>query len=57
MENILKYENEYREVSKEAIKEKQGQKVNCECGCVVSKSSMARHLKTPKNLEFFKFNV
>ena len=56
MENILKYENENREVNKEARKEKQGQKVNCECGCIVSKSNMARHLKTPTNLDFFKLS-
>ena len=56
-DKILKYEKEYREVNKEAIKEKQGQKVNCECGCIVSKSNMARHLKTPKHLDFLKINA
>jgi len=48
------YEKEWREKNKERIKEnnkKRAEKIECECGSVVSKRHIARHLKTQKHLE------
>lgn len=50
----LKQRKEYREKNKEEISKKQkeyySQKITCECGCIVSKSSIYYHRKSLKHL-------
>ena len=31
-------------------------KFNCECGCIINKSSKARHIKTSKHINLIKLN-
>lgn len=57
-EYYSEYNKEYREKNKESIrewdreyhKEYNSQKVECECGCVVSKCNLLRHKKSAKHL-------
>jgi len=48
-DKILKYQQNYREENKDKINEKQKEKIKCECGCMVNKSSLLRHQKSPKH--------
>jgi len=41
----------YYENHKEEIAEKNKEKITCECGCIISKSSMRIHKKTVKHLQ------
>jgi hypothetical protein len=58
---ILEYHKEYHENNKEKLikiakeyyennKDKINEKITCECGCVISKQVLKRHLKTQKHL-------
>ncbi len=55
-------DKKYRENNKEKVAERKKkwynqfnkEKVTCECGCVVTKSSLIRHKKTNKHLELIK---
>ena len=38
--------NEYYEVNKEQINKKRNEKITCDCGCIVNRSSMRTHEKT-----------
>jgi len=49
-ETIIEKKKEYRENNKEKLKEK----ATCDCGSVVRKDSMSRHLKTIKHKEWEK---
>jgi hypothetical protein len=42
---------EYRENNKETLKEKYKEKINCICGCEITKSNLLRHLKTKKHID------
>ena len=41
---------QYKEQHRDEINETARQKVTCECGCVVNKSSLSVHLKTTKHI-------
>ena len=41
----------YRENNSEKLKEKRKDKITCECGCILRKKSLPRHLKTKKHIE------
>jgi hypothetical protein len=43
---------EYYEVNKQKIAEKKAEKVKCDCGCVVNRSSLSKHKKTQKHLKW-----
>ncbi len=51
---ISKRMKEYRENNKEEISSKKNEKITCECGCLISKSSLSRHLKSQKHLSNLK---
>jgi len=53
-EKIAEYDKEYREKNKEAIKEYKSKKVTCECGCIITNDSLARHKKSNKHLALMK---
>jgi hypothetical protein len=44
------------EANKEVIKQKQREKITCECGSIICKSDIARHRKTIKHQEWLKNN-
>jgi hypothetical protein len=44
------YYKQYRQDNKEEITQKASQKIKCLCGSVISKSHIARHLKTKTHL-------
>jgi len=43
----LKYQQKYRDKNKDKINEK----INCECGCMISKANLLRHQKSPKHIK------
>ena len=43
----LRHETEDRR--KEYFVVRQGEKIHCECGCILSRSNMSKHKKTPKH--------
>jgi hypothetical protein len=45
-EKLIKIAKEYYEKNKDKIKEK----ITCECGCIINKSSLNKHRKTQKHL-------
>ena len=49
-EIISKKGKEYREKNKKKIKERESQKVQCECGSIVSRGNMWGHKKTKKHI-------
>lgn len=51
-EKIKEQTNEYRQKNKEIINEKQNEKITCECGIIINKSSIYRHKKTKKHIKF-----
>jgi hypothetical protein len=53
-ETLLKKQAEYRQKHKEKISKKRAEKVECECGCVVSRHNLPTHKKTPKHLKLMK---
>ena len=46
---LLAKSREYYEQNKEKIAEKKNEKITCECGCIINKSSKVRHLKSKKH--------
>ena len=58
-EQIKEQEKKYREEHKEKIKEREKEyyiqnnkeKIKCECGSIVNKSSLIRHKKTKKHIK------
>lgn len=48
-QQILEKAKEYQKENKQQILEKKKEKITCECGCIINKSSKARHLKTKKH--------
>ena len=50
-EKKKEYDNNYREDNKEKIKEYFKEKITCDCGCIVLKTSIYRHKQSPKHLK------
>jgi len=48
---------EYRENNKEKLSEKRKEKITCECGCIVAKSSLTRHKKNKKHINLLSLNT
>ncbi len=48
-EEINKKKKEYRDNNKEEISRKKAEKITCECGTIISKQRLARHIKTAKH--------
>ncbi len=51
-EIIKEKKKEYYNKNKETLKEKYKEKINCICGCEITKSSLSKHLKTQKHQEY-----
>ena len=51
--NRDKYKQYYID-NRDKMLQKGSQKVTCECGCVISRSSLSKHRKTQKHLEILK---
>lgn len=51
-EHIIDYAKEYRENNNKKINENRKEKITCECGVILSKSSLTRHKKSPNHLAF-----
>ena len=45
------YSKHYREQNSIKILEKANEKIECECGCMIGRSHIARHIKTKKHIE------
>ena len=50
-DKIIKKKNEYRIDNRIKIREYDKQKINCECGCVVTKTNLKRHKEAKKHLD------
>ena len=48
-EKVLEYKNKYYESNNKKLNENRKEKIICECGCIINKSSKARHLKSKKH--------
>ena len=48
-EKILKQKKQYYEDKKEKITQRRAQKITCDCGMIISRSSKSDHLKTKKH--------
>jgi hypothetical protein len=44
----------YREQNKQKIKQKTNEKIECECGCEISRCGISHHRKTQKHLNLIK---
>ncbi len=44
-------DKEYREDNKEIISEKKKEKITCECGCLIRKFDLTRHMKNKKHID------
>jgi len=49
-EKILKQKKEYFIKNRENISKLKKEKVKCECGCILRKSDLARHKRSPKHI-------
>jgi len=49
---ILQHNKEYREKIKAYLKKYYSTKIKCECGCEVTRSNLARHLKSKKHQNY-----
>ena len=50
-DKINELQQNYYEVNKIKIIEKALEKVNCDCGCMISKINLLRHKKSPKHIK------
>lgn len=48
-EENREYQKEYHQQNREKKSENRKEKITCECGCIINKSSKAKHLKTKKH--------
>ncbi len=53
-ETINEKKKEHYQGNKEEINKKRAIKVTCECGCVVRKGEISRHIKTKKHIDLMK---
>lgn len=45
------YGEQYREQNSHRIKQKANEKIECECGCMISRSHISCHIKTTKHIK------
>ena len=48
-EQINEIKKKYYETHKEKVEEKNKQKIECDCGCIITYSNLTRHKKSPKH--------
>jgi predicted GIY-YIG superfamily endonuclease len=53
-ESLCEYKKEYYQENKELLSEKAKEPIECECGCIIRKSDLAKHKKTKKHLNNLK---
>lgn len=53
-EQIKEYKKEWYKDNKDKIKEYKQEKITCSCGTICNKSSLERHERTKKHIEFLK---
>ena len=53
-ESLCEYQKEYYQENKELLSEKAKEPIECECGCIIRKSDLAKHKKTKKHLNNLK---
>jgi len=51
------YYKEYYKTHKEQIADQRGEKVTCDCGCIVSHFNLPRHRRTLKHLELISLKI
>jgi len=51
-EKLLEQKKEYRQNNKEQIAEKLKEKVTCECGSIIRKDTLSKHIKTIKHSKY-----
>jgi hypothetical protein len=56
-DKFLEYSQKYYEENKDKIIEKQKVKVNCECGCMISKTNLSTHKKSPKHIKLMEIKT
>jgi hypothetical protein len=50
-ESIREYKKDYHQANKELLSEKAKEPIECECGCIIRKSDLAKHKRSKKHLE------
>ena len=50
-EYFLKQKADYQKANKEVIQQKRAEKITCDCGCILSRSSLTGHKKRPKHFQ------
>lgn len=50
-QELAEKNKEYRQQNKQQLAEKMKEKVNCDCGCIITKSNLPKHKKTQKHLD------
>lgn len=48
------YDKKYRDENKETINFKQREKITCDCGIIISRSRLSKHIKTQRHLDLIK---
>jgi len=51
IDRILEKAQKFREANRDRINEKALEKINCECGCMISKANLLRHKTSPKHIK------
>ena len=51
-EHIAEYQKKYQERNRESIQKYKKQKVDCECGCVVTMTNFSTHKKSKKHIKY-----
>jgi hypothetical protein len=55
-EKINEQNKQWRDNNKEKIKEQKKQPIECQCGCMITKSNLPQHKKTQKHKLFIELN-
>jgi hypothetical protein len=50
-ESIKEHQKQYNERNKDAINLHRNERIQCECGCIISRRNIARHQKAPKHMQ------
>ena len=50
-ESIKEHQKQYNERNKDAINLHRNERIQCECGCIISRRNIARHQKAPKHIQ------
>ena len=50
-DKIIEYKKQYHERNKEQIHAYKSEKIECECGCLISRGNLPRHIKNKKHIK------